>query len=426
MNNYTELDKILHRQFLSNNSLTDFLFSRILHNSKKYKPNKNSHIFITGLARSGTTALLNNFYSSNQFGSMVYSYMPFILFPKFAYFFSKISINQISETERLHNDGIKINLNSPECLDEIFWIKSENKFNNETCEFKKNNGNIIRAYDYFLSKYMRMQKKTRMVIKNNNNHQRLDILANYFSNSFFLLMFREPIFHAYSLLNQHKNFLSLQKKESFILEYMKLIGHREFGIDSLPFAYSPKKKWESKYKKDNINYWLMQWIETHKWFVKNEIWNYQQVDIGFNYRMNDIQAGLGISQLQKLDEFIDKRHQIANLYNAELSNLGICLPYQHIKTYSSYHLYPIRVSMKKGGINQRKLFDYLRAKNIGVNLHYIPIYRHPYFRELGFKKGYCKESENHFKEVISLPIYSGLRKKEQRFVIESIKEIYKK
>ena len=163
-----------------------------------------------------------------------------------------------------------------------------------------------------------------------------------------------------------------------------------------------------------------------KKICKNEIWNYQQVDIGFNYRMNDIQAGLGISQLQKLDEFIDKRHQIANLYNAELSNLGICLPYQHIKTYSSYHLYPIRVSMKKGGINQRKLFDYLRAKNIGVNLHYIPIYRHPYFRELGFKKGYCKESENHFKEVISLPIYSGLRKKEQRFVIESIKEIYKK
>ena len=81
---------------------------------------------------------------------------------------------------------------------------------------------------------------------------------------------------------------------------------------------------------------------------KDEIWNYQQVDIGFNYRMNDIQAGLGISQLKRLDEFIQKRHQIVNFYNSELSNLGICLPYQHIKTYSSYHLYPIRVSKKKG------------------------------------------------------------------------------
>ena len=159
---------------------------------------------------------------------------------------------------------------------------------------------------------------------------------------------------------------------------------------------------------------------------KDEIWNYQQVDLGFNYRMNDIQAALGISQLQKLEKFINKRHQIASRYNLELSTLGICLPYQNINTNSSYHLYPIRVSKKKGGINQRKLFDYLRGNNIGVNLHYIPIYRHPYFRELGFKKGYCEEAENHFKEVISLPIYSGLRKREQKFVIDTIKAMYTK
>ena len=159
---------------------------------------------------------------------------------------------------------------------------------------------------------------------------------------------------------------------------------------------------------------------------KDEIWNYQQVDLGFNYRMNDIQAALGISQLQKLEKFINKRHQIATYYNSELSNLGIALPYQDAKTFSSYHLYPIRVSKKKGGINQRKLFDYLRGSKIGINLHYIPIYRHPYFMELGFKKGYCEEAENHFKEVISLPMYSGLRKKEQKFVIDSIKAIYKK
>ena len=166
--------------------------------------------------------------------------------------------------------------------------------------------------------------------------------------------------------------------------------------------------------------------ESFQKVYKNEIWNYQQVDLGFNYRMNDIQAALGISQLEKLEKFINKRHQIANYYNSELSNLGICLPYQNINTNSSYHLYPIRVSKKKGGINQRKLFDYLRGNNIGVNLHYIPIYRHPYFRELGFKKGYCEEAEKHFKEVISLPMYSGLRKKEQKFVIDSIKAIYKK
>ena len=159
---------------------------------------------------------------------------------------------------------------------------------------------------------------------------------------------------------------------------------------------------------------------------KNEIWNYQQIDLGFNYRMSDIHAALGISQLKKLEEFIYRRHEIADFYNSELSAMGISLPHQNVKTYSSYHLYPIRVSKKKGGVSQRELFSFLREKNIGVNLHYIPIYRHPFFRELGFKKGYCAEAENHFKEVISLPMYSGLRKKEQKFVIETLKSIFKK
>ena len=165
--------------------------------------------------------------------------------------------------------------------------------------------------------------------------------------------------------------------------------------------------------------------KSFKKVYKDEIWNYQQVDLGFNYRMSDMHAALGISQLQRLEEFVCKRHQIANYYNSELSSTGICLPHQNLKTYSSFHLYPIRVSKNKGGISQRKLFNYLRENNIGVNLHYIPIYRHPYFRELGFKKGYCEEAENHFKEVISLPMYSSLRKKEQKFIIETIKSIFK-
>jgi len=166
--------------------------------------------------------------------------------------------------------------------------------------------------------------------------------------------------------------------------------------------------------------------KSFKKVYKDEIWNYQQIDLGFNYRMSDIHAALGISQLKNLEEFIYKRHEIADYYDSELSDIGICLPHQDETIYSSYHLYPIRVSKKKGGINQRRLFTYLRENNIGVNLHYIPIYRHPYFRKLGFKKGYCAEAENHFKEVISLPIYSGLRKKEQKFVIETIKSLYKK
>ena len=141
----------------------------------------------------------------------------------------------------------------------------------------------------------------------------------------------------------------------------------------------------------------------NKKLVKGEIWNYEQTNLGFNYRLNDIQAALGLSQIKRLDNFVKRRHQIAINYDNELKNLGIQLPKQLKSNYSSFHLYPIRISKNKGGLSQKDLYNKLIAKSIGVNLHYIPIYRHPFFKKMGFKKGYCKESERHFKEVISLP-----------------------
>ena len=140
--------------------------------------------------------------------------------------------------------------------------------------------------------------------------------------------------------------------------------------------------------------------------------------------MNDIQASLGLSQLKKVNNFVLQRHEIANFYNEKLNGMGIVLPYQLDNTVSSYHLYPIRISYSKCGVNQSKLYKHLREKNIGVNLHYIPIYRHPFFEKLGFKKGYCQEAEMHFKEVISLPIYPGLSLENQKYIVECIKEIF--
>ena len=156
--------------------------------------------------------------------------------------------------------------------------------------------------------------------------------------------------------------------------------------------------------------------------IKDEIWNYKQVSLGFNYRLNDLQSSLGLSQLKRLDIFLKKRHKIADYYNKSLSNLGIQLPFQDPNTYSSFHLYPIRVSHNKGDVSQKKMYKFLRENDILVNLHYIPIYRQPYFKELGFKKGYCIEAEKHFKEVISLPIYSNLNQGQQDFVIKKIKK----
>jgi len=159
---------------------------------------------------------------------------------------------------------------------------------------------------------------------------------------------------------------------------------------------------------------------------ENEIWNYQQIKLGYNYRITDIQAALGVSQMTRLEEFINKLHQIAKRYDTELASLPLLIPWQHTDCYSSYHLYPIRLKLGEIKKTQRQVYDSLKAAGINVNLHYIPVYRHPYYEAQGFKQGYCAEAEQYHKEVISLPMYPGLSEAEQNYVINSVKDVLKK
>jgi len=153
-----------------------------------------------------------------------------------------------------------------------------------------------------------------------------------------------------------------------------------------------------------------------------EIWNYQQIGLGFNYRMTDILAALGLSQMQRLDEFVAKRHKIALRYDQMLSRLSVVTPWQHPDGHSSFHLYVIRLKLGEIDKTHRQVYEVLRALGILVNLHYIPVYRQPYYENLGFEAGYCPEAERYYTEAITLPMYPGLTETEQDRVVAALRE----
>lgn len=147
-------------------------------------------------------------------------------------------------------------------------------------------------------------------------------------------------------------------------------------------------------------------------------WYYEQIALGYNYRMTDIQAALGISQMSRLDEFIAKRHEIANRYAFYLKDLNVEVPYNHADAYSAFHLYVIRLKLDKIKLTHKEVFDDLRSNKVAVNLHYIPVHMQPFYRNMGFKYGDFPSSENYYKEAISLPMYPGLSESNQKKVVD--------
>ncbi len=149
-------------------------------------------------------------------------------------------------------------------------------------------------------------------------------------------------------------------------------------------------------------------------------WYYEQQRLGFNYRMTDICAALGLSQLTRIDEFIARRREIATAYDSAFADLPVKTPWQHPDTASAWHLYVIRIDRRRPARSHRAVFDELRAAGIGVNLHYIPVYRQPYYRELGFGQGHCPNAESYYAEAITLPIYPSMTDEEQQQVVAAV------
>lgn len=152
-------------------------------------------------------------------------------------------------------------------------------------------------------------------------------------------------------------------------------------------------------------------------------WYYEQQSIGHNYKLSDIHSALGLSQIKKIDKFVNERNKIANIYNAELKNLPIHLPHVLNGNRSTYHLYVIRLKDQKIKLSHKQIFKKLIEKGIKVNLHYYPVHLQPFYRNLGFKENMFPVSENYAKQAISIPIFPGLKESEQLFVIEEISKL---
>ena len=150
----------------------------------------------------------------------------------------------------------------------------------------------------------------------------------------------------------------------------------------------------------------------------------QQIQLGFNYRITDIQAALGLAQMTRLDKFVRRRHEIAQYYNDTLKVLPITVPWQMPETYSSYHLYPIRICEHKSKKKQRQIYDELWENGVAANVHYIPVHRQPFYEAKGFKVGDFLEAERFHREVISIPMYPGLLKQQQDIVLQVLEKSF--
>ena len=154
-------------------------------------------------------------------------------------------------------------------------------------------------------------------------------------------------------------------------------------------------------------------------------WYYQQVELGFNYRMTELQAALGVSQMKRLDEFVTLRHKRQKRYDKFLKNLPVVTPYQDMDSYSALHLYPIQIQIEKVKNTRKEIFEALRKNGVGVNVHYIPVHTQPYYENIGFKKGDFPNVERYYESTISIPLFHAMTFEQQDQVIVALKKVLK-
>lgn len=263
---YNIFSKFLHRLVLGNkfilNSLFDLEFFLYEKKIKSIATNNEKYVFISGLARSGTTLLLRSLYETNAFASLTYNDMPFVLSPNL---WSKINRVKISKNFKYasQNPKIKVNINSPEAFEEVFWkiFSGKNYSSENSVNILEYQEEIFDKYKNFIKLVLKKYEKKLYLSKNNNNILRLKGIREFFPNSLIIVPYRDPLQQSFSLLTQHKYFSDLNKKNIFSKDYMDYLGHYEFGLNHKNFNIPNEFLSNHQYKSDthSIDYWLAEW-----------------------------------------------------------------------------------------------------------------------------------------------------------------------
>ena len=296
MNDYTGLDQIFHRSALGSPLIAELSFDleRLIFSSP---PKTQGAIYVTGLARAGTTSLMRGLYDCGEFASLTYDDMPFVLAPNLWNIFSKIQRKTQAMKERPHADGIMVNFNSPEALEEVFWRVhcGEDYIQLNSLKVHEVDPETIKILRHYQDLICLKYQKNRYLAKNNNHILRLRSLAHRMPDTTFLVLFREPVEQAMSLFNQHRRFTG---SDTFTQQYMTWLVHHEFGATHRPLILPQSN--QNCPDKNSEEFWISLWVDVYG-YLENHLAETPQNVIPVSYERLCNQDGYWEKLLEVLE-----------------------------------------------------------------------------------------------------------------------------
>ncbi|WP_088340969.1 sulfotransferase [Robiginitalea sediminis] len=269
MAGYSASEKALHRFYLNNYFLAraSMEMDQMLHGQKAAKTPVTQYVFVSGLARAGTTALMRGLFETGNFASLQYSNMPIVLAPNL--WNKKL---KLETQERAHGDGIMVDGNSPEEFDEFFWKAFlKDSYIGDGLLPHEVPAEVLEKYKVYVNLVCHSKGKQRYISKNNNNILRLDALRQL-ENSHIIMLFRDPVTHANSLMKLHKSFSADQESDPFMLDYFNYLGHHEFGKGHKPFILLEDfQSRRSEFSTDSLDYWIYNWINYYEYLLGQDL-----------------------------------------------------------------------------------------------------------------------------------------------------------